>query len=108
MNINILIIEMLEYLRKRVYSKIIDRTAALQRYAYRYLMNDESTFRSYQFFQIILCLEKGAFYKKEVDPLVNEYLNALNQHPLSTARQDYELEVIPYEHLWEYIRSQLR
>ncbi len=108
MNINILIIEILEYLRKKIYSKVIDRTAALERYSYRYLIDDKSTYRSYQFFQIILCLEKGAFCKKEVDPLAEPYLQALKEHPLSKAQQDYELEVVPYEHLWEFVRSCLR
>jgi tetratricopeptide (TPR) repeat protein len=108
MNINILIIEVLDYLRKKVYSKIIDRTAALQRYCYRYLVDDISTYRSYQFFQIILCLEKGAFCKKEVDPLVAKHLQALKDHPLSEAQQDYELEIVPYEHLWEFMRNYLR
>jgi hypothetical protein len=108
MNINILIIEILDYLRKKLYYKIIDRTAALQRYCYRYLNDDRSTYRSYQFFQIILCLEKGAFCKKEVDPLVAKHLQALKDHPLSEAQQDYELEIVPYEHLWKFMRNYLR
>jgi hypothetical protein len=108
MNINILIIEILDYLRKKLYSKIIDRTAALQRYTYRYLVDDKSTYRSYQFFQIILCLEKGAFCKKDVEPLVEEHLQALKAYPLSKAQQDYELEIVPYEHLWEFMQRFLR
>lgn len=107
MNINILIIEMLQYLRKKIFSKVIDRTAALQRYIYRYLMEDESTYRSRHFLLMIVCLEKGAFRKKEVDPLVEEHLEALKQLPLHKARQDYEVEVVPYEHLWAFVREQL-
>lgn len=108
MNINILIIEILEYLRKKLYSKIIDRTEAIQRYCYRHLIDDQSTYRSYQFFQIIICLEKGAFQKKEVEPLAAPYLQALKEQPLSQSQQDYELEIVPYEYLWEFIKKFLR
>ncbi len=108
MNINILIILILDNIRKKLYSKVIDQTESLSRYINRYLLDEESTFRSRHFLLIIKSLEKGAFQKKEVLEYVQPHLKALEEHPLSEAKQDYEVEVVPYEKLWDFIYNNLQ
>ncbi len=108
MNINIVIIPVLDFLRKKIYYKVIDRADALKRYIYRHLLADESTYRSRQFLEILICLANSSFQLEKLECLALPYLKALDKVPLHEARQDYELEVVPYELLWNWIKQCLQ
>ena len=102
MNINILIIRILEYIRRGKIGEVIDNTAALNQYAYRYLRHDE-TFRSNCFIRLLLSLEKGHFNKIGVKRHSDSLLEKLKSLPLRESQQDYEVEVVPYEALWDFL-----
>lgn len=102
MNTNILIIRVLEYIRRGDFGQVIDNAAALNQYAYRYLRQDE-TFRSNCFIRMLLSLEKGHFNQVGVKRHAGPYLEKLKSMPIKDSKQDYEVEIIPYEELWKFL-----
>ncbi len=106
MNINILVLQVLFYLRKGQRGHIIDRMAALERYSYRYLKKDE-TFRSNCFIHMLLSLEKGNFTAIGVKRSASKYLARLKEMPISKSGQDIDVEIIPYERLWVRVLKML-
>lgn len=107
MNVNILIIQVLAMLQRKKEDDIIDRMAALERYSHRYLKKDD-TFRSNCFIHILLQLEKGYFNKIAVRRHAAKYLKILKTIPLEESKQDFDVEIVPYEFLWERIESLLK
>lgn len=107
MNINILIIQILVLLQRKDEDKISNKMAALERYSHRYLKKDD-TFRSNCFIHILLQLEKGYFNKIAVNRHATKYLKKLSTIPLENSKQDIDVEVVPYEFLWERISSLLK
>ncbi|MDZ4702603.1 MAG: hypothetical protein SH848_01660 [Saprospiraceae bacterium] len=106
-NISILILHTLFLLAQGDYNKIIDRVESLNMYTHRYLRKDD-TFRSNCFIKMLVQLPHGNFVYKPVMRKVHRYWEALRSMPLVTARQNAELEVVPYETLWEYVLQALK
>lgn len=102
MNINILIIRILEYIRRGDFGEVIDNTSALNMYAYRYLRHDD-TYRSNCFTRMLLALEKGHFNQVGARRHAKEHIEKLQQMPIDQSPQDYEVEIVPYEDLWEFL-----
>jgi hypothetical protein len=102
MNINILIIRILEYIRRDKVGEVIDNTNAINQYAYRYLRQDD-TFRSNCFIRMLLQLEKGHFNQVGVRRHTGKLLKKLKSMPLRESQQDYEVEIVPYEDLWDFL-----
>jgi tetratricopeptide (TPR) repeat protein len=99
-NISILILHVLFLLREKKYGEIIDRMEALQTYTHRYLRRDD-TFRSNCFIKMLLTLPAASFHKKAVLRKAKKYWDNLRSVPLHAANQNAELEIVPYETLWE-------
>ena len=106
MNINLLIIQILEYTRRKQYDKIIDRIDALKQYMHRYL-RDDATYRSNCFIRMLLCLPRGHFNQVGVRRVAQPYLDKLLAKPILETNQDYEVEMVPFEDLWEFVVSLL-
>lgn len=102
MNINILIIQILEYIRREQHSKVIDRTEALKQYIYRHLRHKDHI-RSNCFINMIISLEKGYFKAPTVHQHAKPHLQKLKKNPLKNSKQDFEVEIVPYEHLWTFL-----
>lgn len=98
MNINILILQMLIYLRRNDRAAIIDRIEALRTYAYRYLKKDSTTRRSELFFRMLYLLTKSAFDVEEVERRSPGIFRQLQATPRHIAAVD--IEVVGYEGLW--------
>ena len=88
------------------YDSIIDKMDALSSYAHRHLRRDES-YRSNCFIKMLLQLDKGHFNRIAVQRKAEPYYQKLLAVPLSKAKQDFELEIIPYETLWEFALESL-
>lgn len=99
MNVNILIIQILILLRRRKLSPIIDRMEALRSYTYRHLKDDPSTRRPDLFIQLLLMLSKYSFDGKLVYEKAGPLLAELKQEPRHLHAID--IEVVPYEMLWQ-------
>lgn len=106
-NISVLILQTLFLLVQGDYNNIIDRVESLNTYTHRYLRKDE-TYRSNCFIKMLLQLPEGNFIYKPVLRKAHKYIDALHSMPLKDARQNAELEVVPYETLWEYVVQSLK
>ncbi|HLF63623.1 MAG TPA: hypothetical protein VI603_07715 [Saprospiraceae bacterium] len=100
LNIAILIIHVLFLLQQRKYAQIIDREDALKQYCYRYLRKDD-TFRSHCFIRMLLQMPRADFNRMRTERYAEPFLNKLRSVPLMVSEQSIEVEVIPYEDLWE-------
>jgi len=107
MNINILIIQIVEYIRRGQYEEVIDRTEALKLYIYRHLQ-EQDTLRSNTFIKMLISLEKGHFTPLTISKYARPYLKILEKNPLDLSKQDFEVEIVPYEHLWQFIIDMLK
>lgn len=105
-NITLLILQLLFLLQKRQYGKVIDRMEALNIYCHRYLRRDD-TFRSNCFIKMLLQLPPAHFNKKAAIRKAKKYSDKLKEVPLETAKQSNELEIVPYEMLWEFVLESL-
>ncbi len=101
MNITILIIQILFLILKKQYDKTIDRIEAIEKYCYRYLRQDH-TYRSNCFIKMLLQIPISGFHRAGVKRRAAGYVKKLNNVPLEASSQPYDIEVIPYEHLWEF------
>lgn len=102
MNIPILIIHTSYLFLYRYYDQIIDRREALEKYRQRYLNNNKHQ-RSNVFLKMLLQMEKHCFRVNNTREAVRGHLQWLRQHPLEVTPGDYEVEIIPYEDLWELL-----
>lgn len=105
-NITILLLQILFLLQQKKYGDIIDRMEALKSYSHRYLRKD-GTFRSNCFIKMLLCLPAASFHKKAVLRKADKYWKKLQEVPIEEANQSVELEIVPYEMLWEFVLEEL-
>ena len=105
-NISIIILQILFLLQQQKYGDIIDRMESLKAYTQRYLRQDD-TFRSNCFIQMLLTLPDCSFHKKAVLRKSEKYWKKLQEVPLDVANQSAEIELVPYEMLWEFVLESL-
>nr|MBX2875750.1 hypothetical protein [Saprospiraceae bacterium] len=79
-----------------------DKMESLQAYTHRYLREDD-TYRSNCFIKMLLCLPAASFHKKAVLRKADKYWKKLQSKPIEQANQSAELEIVPYEMLWEFV-----
>ena len=101
-NITLIILQILFLLQHKKVDEVIDRMEALNMYCHRYLRKD-STFRSNCFIKMLMILPQANFNKIAAIRKAQKYINRLQEVPLEEANQGTELEIIPYEVLWEYV-----
>jgi len=101
-NISILIVHVLLLLQQRKFLKIIDRVDALNQYCHRYLRRDD-TFRANCFIKMLLQMAKADFNRIRTERYAAKFKDKLMTMPLNVADQGIEVEIIPYEDLWELV-----
>jgi hypothetical protein len=106
LNVAILIIQYIFLLLDRKYSKLIDRLDALKQYSYRYLKNDE-TFRSNLFIKMLLKVADADFHPIAAVRYTKDMHAKLLASAPSANFQSAEIEVIPYEKLWDIVMELL-
>ncbi len=99
LNISILIIQILFFILKKDYGKAGDHIQAIEQYCQRYLKKGE-TYRSNCFIKMLLQIPKANYHKAAVIRKAAKYLEKLNEVPIEMASQSYEVEVLPYEEIW--------
>jgi len=102
MNIPILISQILFMIVKKDYEKAIDRIESIEKYCTRYLRKD-SNFRSNCFIKMLLQIPKAYFHRSAIERKTANLYKRLKAHSLEVANQPHEIEIIPYEDLWEFI-----
>lgn len=106
MNIPILIIQILFLINRKEYNKSIDRMDAIKRYSSRYLRKGDN-FRSNCFARMLLQIPNANFHKNGVKRKTAQLLERLKAVPLNVANQTHEIEIIPYETLWQFVLESL-
>ncbi len=102
MNVSILILQIIHLIAERSFAEVVDRIEAMEKYCNRYLKTAEMH-RSNCFVRLLIELAKAGFAKAESIERAQKYLLQLEQSSLNPFIQAHEIEMVPYEHLWEYI-----
>lgn len=105
-NITILIIQILFLIQQNRQSKTADRIEAIEKYSERYL-HTQYTIRSYFFIKMLLTLPKNRFDPVAVQRKSQRYFTQLVEHPLEVTGQSFQIEIIPFEDLWEMVLNNL-
>jgi len=101
-NISILVVELIHFLIKKQYDKVADKLDALNLYTFRYLKNDH-TLRSNCFIKMLLKLPEAEYHPLRTMRYVKKYEQKLKENPFELSLKNIDVEIIPYEHLWEII-----
>lgn len=107
MNIPVLIIQFLYLLADGKYESCEERVDALNKYRSRYL-NDPDTIRSSTFFKMMALIPASGFDESVLAVKSAKVRNALDLSPWHMVPQSLEVEIIPYEQLWEIVLFCLR
>lgn len=100
LNIPILIFQILYLILTKRYDEVIDRMEAIQKYSSRYLKKDDN-FRSSCLIKMLLQLPDAGFHQTAVIRHADKYVKMLKKMPLDFANQSHDIELIPYEDLWQ-------
>ncbi len=106
MNIPILILHIMFLLAERNYEALINRIDAIEKYCSRYLKQND-TFRSNVFIKMLLQIPLASFHKEAVQRKTDKLLTMLKSAPIEIANQSHEIEIIPYEKLWDILIGHL-
>ena len=103
--VQMVIAQMLFLLEKKGYNNAAERIDRLKSYANRQLKREEY-FRTIQFIRLLQQLVKADFQIENLSN-VDKYYNRLIEQPFFYRGLISELEIIPYEKLWNIILSRL-
>lgn len=98
------VVEFIHGLVDKDYSKLIDKRDSLNTYVSKYLKG-EGSYRARYFLKLLIAVVTKDFSRVRVEVHVKEYriYNKLCKKPLSEAKQDLSLEIIPFEDLWQMV-----
>ena len=107
MNISILVIQAAFLIQQGKAELLVDRIEALNQYAYRYLRKTE-LWRSSCFIKMLTTLVKYDFNKKWAAPRIKPLYDKMISVPIDAYPTSIEIEIIPFEDLWEMILNQIK
>jgi hypothetical protein len=102
LNVPILVVSVLILLADHRYQEAIERIEALEKYHRKYLKLDDA-YRSNCFIKMLATLPSAGFHPKVVARKAEKHTKNLDQIPLPVSTQAFELEIVPYEDLWEIV-----
>lgn len=102
LNVTIHIIEILFLLIDEEYDKVLDRLSALKQYSFRYLKKPRYA-RSSNFIKMLLKIPAGNYNAALIQKKAAKYHNFLKANPMEYSEQSLNIEIIPYEQLWEEV-----
>ncbi|MEL6942822.1 MAG: hypothetical protein AAFO82_09145, partial [Bacteroidota bacterium] len=106
-NISILILHILFLVHRKEYEKVEKRLASLHQYQLRYL-NGDMNLRSQYFVKALQYLPKSNYRATELDTMASKYIEQLNNTSMAASKQAFDVEIIPYEHLWDMLLGSLK
>ena len=107
MNAAIIVIQILILLVEQDYDLADNRIDAARKYRYRHL-DDEFTQRSAIFFKMLGKIPLGEFKRSSVAAKSIKLQKEFAKIPIELASQEVEVEIIPYEKLWQLVLSTLK
>lgn len=102
MNIPLLILRFVFPLVERDYGQCVDREEGLAKYRTRYLKPEDAA-RSHYFFKMLELIPRSSFDPETIINSARPHLEKLKTIPIEAANQNLEVEVIPYETLWDIL-----
>ena len=90
------------FLEERKFDNIIDRIEALKLYSHRYL-RDNDTYRSNCFIRMLISLPASNFNNIALQRKAKVWHDKLLSKPINISKQGSEIEIVPYEYLWEEV-----
>ena len=102
LNVSTLIVQFLFLLIQNKTEELYDKLDALKQYTHRYLKKD-NTLRSNLFIRMLMTLPKSDFHPVRVEARTKDFWKKLQATPMMVSEQSHEVEIIPYEHLWEIV-----
>lgn len=106
LNIPILIIQIVFMIVRKDYDKAVNRIEAIEKYCSRYLKKGDN-FRSNCFIKMLLQIPISGFHKAGTERRAKKYFDQLKEVSLEIANQANEVEIIPYEDMWEIVIESL-
>ena len=108
LNIPILIVHSIMLLKLNRYDEAYDRMLALKKYATRHLKARVDTFRSYCFIRALTCIPTANYCRDAAQAAAAVHLRAMSQEKIQPVHTSHEVEVMPYEHLWDMAMEVLK
>lgn len=105
-NVAILVFQLLHYLQQRMLEPVLARLERLRKYQQRHL-RDQAALRSRTFLRLLLLLPEANFDPNELVQSSQKLLAQLREAPL-VGEAEAQIEIIPYEDLWDFTLSTLR
>ena len=106
MNIMILVLQILFLLDEKEEEKVYERMEALRNYSSRYLRKNED-FRSNCFIKMFLKIPESNYNRIALQRNTKDLFKKLKTKPLEVASKPIEMEIIPFEMLWEMVLESL-
>lgn len=106
-NISIILLHIAWLLLRKDFDAILDRTEALTQYAYRHLRRDD-TFRSNCMIRMVIQMAKADFHPIRTARYTEDLRRQLAGVPLLGSGESIEIEMIPFEVLWDIMMASLR
>ncbi|HLP96313.1 MAG TPA: hypothetical protein VK168_19860 [Saprospiraceae bacterium] len=107
MNVPIIIIHILFSIANPRMYHALDQFEAIEKYCNRYLRKSE-LLRSNYFIKALLQIPVNSVMRESAIKKTRKYLDLLKNQPVGLPNQRADLEVIPYEHLWEMVIESLK
>ena len=106
MNVAIIILKIIFMVQERRDAMFLDQMEAIEQYCYRHL-NEPETRRSFNFIKLLLQIPLRQFNPQEIKQHSSKFLAEIKATPHDISMQTYEIEIIPFEKLWEMIEASL-
>lgn len=102
-NVPVLVIQMLWLLYRKQYGEVTRRLTRLRRYASRHLARNNGTMRNFYFLQMLVQLKNARFNRKNFIRKAAPHLEAMSNLSSREDTQSLELEILPYEVIYEHL-----
>jgi hypothetical protein len=100
-NVAILVFQLVHYLQQRLLEPVLSRLERLRKYQQRHL-RDAATLRSRTLLRLLLLLPEANFDPVVLAQRAKPFVAILRKAPL-VGEADSEVEIIPYEDLWQLV-----
>jgi len=102
LNIPVLIIHILLLIQQKEYDEIVSRLDALKKYGGKYIKEEDRP-RVTCFINMLGKIPMSRFHREATIRNAKTFRERLNLYPIEKYGQNYAIEIIPYEELWNMV-----
>ncbi len=107
MNIPVLIIQFAILLLQKKYEVAEERVDALKKYCARYLKKENPNYRCNCFIKLLIQIPTVRFRQYRIETRAQKYLDKMREVDINFSNQAHEVEILPFETMWNYIYNAL-